>query len=51
MSCPCCQSSPNISEGRRSGVQSTPGKEMGVRNRGNNKEESKGTVVRSKESE
>ena len=51
MSRPCCQLSPNISEGQRSRVRSTQGKEMGARNEGNNKEESKGTVVQSEESE
>ena len=48
---PCCQSSPDISEGWRCRVRSTRGKEMGARNGGNDKEESKGTVVRSEESE
>ena len=48
---PCCQSSPDILEGRRSGVRSMQGKEMGARNRGNDKEESERTLVRSEESE
>ena len=51
MSRPCCQSSPDILEGQRSGVRSMRGKEMGVRNGGNDKEESKRTVIRSEESE
>ena len=48
---PCCQSSPDILEGWSSGVQSMRGKEMGVRDGGNDKEESKRTLVQSKESE
>ena len=48
---PCCQSSPDISEGQRFGVRRTRGNKMEARNGGNDKEESERTLVQSEESE
>ena len=51
MSHPCCQLSPDILEGWRSGVRSTQGKEMGARDRGTTRRRARGLLVQSEESE